>query len=186
MKGILTFAFFGTDAYVSLTLKGVRGQATWIAGASLTSATLMWAAASWVQDRYIHRVGPRKLVRIGLALVAVGVVGELFALASLPIPLAVPVWGIAGFGIGLAYSPISVVVLGLAAPGREGSASASVQLCDVLGVSLGTGATGAFVALGTSQGWATRSALEPAFALSLAVAVVGVLAARRLPRALPE
>ena len=185
VKGILTFAFFGTDAYVSLTLKGVRDQATWIAGASLTSATLMWAAASWVQDRYIHRVGPRRLVRIGLVLVAVGTVGELFALGSLPIPMAVPVWGIAGFGIGLAYSPISVVVLGLAAPGREGSASASVQLCDVLGVSLGTGATGAFVALGASQGWATRSALELAFVLTLAVAVLGVLAARRLPTVLP-
>ena len=185
VKGILTFAFFGTDAYVSLTLKAVRDQPTWIAGASLTSATLMWAAASWVQDRYIHRVGPRRLVRIGLLLVAVGVIGELFALGSLPIPLAVPVWGIAGFGIGLAYSPISVVVLGLAEPGREGSASASVQLCDVLGVSLGTGATGAFVALGAGQGWATSSALELAFLLTLAVAGAGVLAARRLPNALP-
>jgi MFS family permease len=185
VKGILTFAFFGTDAYVSLAIKGVRHQPTWVAGASLTSATLAWTAAAWVQERWIHRVGPRRLVRLGLLLIAVGVVGELFALGALPIPLAVTVWGIGGFGMGLAYSPIAVVVLGLAAPGREGAASANVQLCDVLGVALGTGATGAFLAVAATEGWATRSALELAFAVTLGVALLGVMAARRLPAALP-
>jgi len=106
-------------------------------------------------------------------------------LGALPIPLAIGVWGIAGFAIGLAYSPLSVTVLGLAEPGREGSASASLQLTDVLGVALGTGLGGAFIALGETSGWATRSALELAFACTLAVAVAGIFAARRLPATLP-
>ena len=184
VKGLLTFAFFGADAYVSLTLKEVRDQPTWVAGATLTSATLMWVAAAWVQERAIQRVGPRRLVLIGFALLAVGVLGLLATLGSLPIPLVVLAWGVAGFGIGLAYSPLSVTVLGLAEPGREGSVSASIQLCDVLGVALGTGAGGAFVALGEAQGWATRSALTLAFATTLAVAVAGMAAAHRIPRML--
>lgn len=185
VKGILTFSFFGADAYVSLTFQEVRDQPTWVAGAALTSATVAWTAAAWVQERVIHRTGPRRLVCLGLLLVAAGIVGMVAVLGSLPIPLAVPIWGIAGFGIGLAYSPISVTVLGLAQAGREGAASASVQLCDVLGTALGTGAAGALVALGEAEAWAPRRALELAFALTAVTAVLGALAARRLPPSLP-
>ena len=185
VKGILTFAFFGADAYVSLTLHDVRGQDTWVAGVALTLTTVAWTAGAWIQERVIHRVGPRRVVRLGLLMVAGGI-GLLFgALGTLPIVLAVLVWSVAGLGMGLAYSPISVVVLGLAAPGHEGAASASVQLCDVLGTALGTGVGGATLALGEGQGWAISSALQIAFAITLVVALLGVAAAHRLPTELP-
>jgi hypothetical protein len=87
--------------------------------------------------------------------------------------------------MGLAYAPISVTVLGTAAPGQEGSASASLQLTDVLGVSLGTGLGGVFVSLGDGRGWDTSSSLTLALVVTLAVAAGGVLAASRLPRRLP-
>lgn len=185
VRGILTFAFFGTDAFVSLTYQDVRHQPTWVAGAALTGATIAWTAAAWVQERWIHRVGPRRLVGIGFAFVALGILGMFGALGPLPVWPSILVWSTAGFGTGLSYSPLSVTVLGLAQPGREGSASASLQLSDVLGTSLGTGASGAFVALGDSGGWALRSALTLAFAVTLTVAIGGFLAARRLPPALP-
>jgi MFS family permease len=185
VKGMLTFAFFGADAYVSLTLQDVRGQDTWVAGVALTLTTIAWTAAAWAQERWIHRVGPRRVVGAGLLLVAVGIALLFGALGPLPVWLATLVWGVAGFGIGLAYSPISVVVLGLAEPGHEGSASAAVQLCDVLGTALGTGLGGAAVALADGQGWATASGLRIGFAVTLAVALAGILAARRLPDALP-
>jgi len=185
VRGILTFAFFGTDAYVSLTFQDVRDQPTWVAGVALTGATILWTAAAWVQERYVHRVGPRRLVTIGFACMAAGILGMFGALGPLPITVAPLVWSIAGFGIGLSYSALSVIVLGLAEPGREGSASSSLQLSDVLGISLGTGLGGAFVALGESRDWPTRSALELAFAVTLVVALVGIAAARRLPTTLP-
>jgi hypothetical protein len=185
VRGILTFAFFGTDAYVSLTFQEVRDQPTWVAGAALTGATLLWTVAAWVQERLVHRWGPRRLVMLGFGFVAVGVLGMLGAQGPLPVPVAIAVWSLAGFGTGLAYSPLSVTVLGLAQPGREGAASASLQLSDVLGVALGTGVGGAFVAIAEAQGWATRTALDLAFAVTLAVAVAGIAAARRLPTTLP-
>lgn len=185
VRGILTFAFFGADAYVSLAFTEVRQQATWVAGVALTGATLAWTAAAWVQERLVHTAGPRRLVMVGFALVAVGVLGLHGALGPLPVPVAIALWSIGGAGIGLSYSPLSVTVLGLAEPGREGGASSSLQLSDMLGVALGAGVGGACVALGEAQGWAVRSALEIAFSVSLLVALAGIAAARRLPVALP-
>lgn len=185
VRAILTFAFFGTDAYVSLTFQDVRHQPTWVAGAALTAATISWTAGAWTQERWIHRVGPRRLVGVGFLFVGIGIIGMFGALGPLPLWLSILVWASAGFGTGLAYSPLSVAVLALAQPGREGAASASIQLSDVLGTSLGTGASGAFVAFGDSNGWALRSALTLAFSVTLAVAVIGHLASRRLPRMLP-
>jgi MFS family permease len=185
VRGILTFAFFGTDAYVSLTYTEVRGQPTWVAGVALTLATLLWTAGAWVQQRLVHTVGPRRLVSRGFLVLAAGVAGMLCGIELLPVPLGVAVWSLAGLGMGLSYAPLSVTVLGTAPPGQEGAASASLQLTDVLGVSLGTGLGGAFVALGVAQGWDPGSALYVAFSVCLAVALLGSVAARRLPAALP-
>ena len=186
VRGILTFAFFGADAFVSLTFQDVRDQPTWVAGVALTGATLGWTAAAWIQQRWILTAGPRRVVAVGFTLLAVGIAGMVGALGDLPIPLAIVMWATAGFGIGLAYSPLSVTVLGLAEPGKEGTASSGLQLADVLGIALGTGLGGAFVALGEAQGWTTSRALALTFPVCCAAAVVGALAARRLPTRLPD
>jgi MFS family permease len=186
VRGILTFAFFGADAYVSLAMTDVRDQPTWVAGLALTGATLAWTSGAWIQQRLVGVRGPAWLVRRGFVLVALGIAGLLLALdSSVPVAAAVAAWTVAGLGMGLAYAPISVTVLGTAAPGQEGSASASLQLTDVLGVALGTGVGGVFVALGDGRDWATSSSLSLAFVVTLGVAAGGVVAARRLPRALP-
>jgi MFS family permease len=184
-RGILTFAFFGTDAYVSLAVTDGHGASTWVAGLALTGATLAWTTGAWVQQRLVVQRGPRWLVRRGFAVIALGVAGMIVALGSVPVGAIVVAWTVAGLGMGLSYAPISVTVLGTAAPGQEGRASASLQLTDVLGVALGTGLVGVFVALGEGRDWATSSSLSLAFLLTLAAAVGGAVAAGRLPRRLP-
>ena len=185
-RGMLTFAFFGVDAYVSLTFVEVRGQQAWVSGVALTAAALWWTTGAWIQQRLVASVGPRALVIAGFTCVAAGVLGMLAATERLPLGPAVAVWSIAGLGMGLAYASISVTVLGLAAPGQEGTASASLQLTDVLGVVLGTGAGGAFIAIGTARGWPPASSLQLAFAMMLAMALLGIAAARRLPPSVPN
>jgi MFS family permease len=185
-RGVLTFAFFGADAYVSLAVTDGHDASTWIAGLALTGATLAWTTGAWIQQRVVLRRGPRWLVQRGFAVIAVGIAVLALALRpGVPVAATVVAWTIAGFGMGLSYAPISVTVLGTAEPGQEGRASASLQLTDVLGVSLGTGLGGVFVALGDGRGWATSSSLTLAFAMTLAVAAAGVAAAGRLPRRLP-
>jgi MFS family permease len=184
-RGLLTFAFFGTDAYVSLAATEAHHAPTWVAGLALTSATLAWTTGAWVQQRVVVARGPRWLVRRGFAVLAVGIALTALALGPVPVGFLVAAWGVGGLGMGLCYAPISATVLGEAAPGQEGTASASLQLTDVLGVSLGTGVGGVFVALGDGRGWATASSLTFGFLIALAVALGGVLASGRLPRQLP-
>jgi MFS family permease len=185
-RGVLTFAFFGADAYVSLAVTDGHDAPTWIAGLALTGATLAWTTGAWIQQRVVLRRGPRWLVQRGFAVIAVGIAVLAVALRpGVPVVATVVAWTIAGLGMGLSYAPISVTVLGTAEPGQEGRASASLQLTDVLGVSLGTGLGGVFVALGDGRGWATSTSLTFAFAMTLVVAIAGVVAARRLPRRLP-
>lgn len=183
VRGILTLAFFGADAYVSLTVTEGLGSSTRMAGAALTAGTLTWTAGSWIQQKVIVERGPRWLVQWGFLCVALGIAGLLVLVPlSLPGWTVVPAWAIGGLGMGLSYGPLSVTALDLAEPGREGEATASLQLTDVLGVSVGTGLGGVFVALGESQGWEVGSSLVLVFTTALVVAVAGIAAARRLPR----
>jgi MFS family permease len=110
----------------------------------------------------------------------------LFLWDGVPLPLAVVVWAAAGLGIGLAYAPISVTVLREAPPGRTGEATAAMQLSDVVGISLGTGAGGAAIAVGDAAGWVPDAGVGLAFGLAAAVGVVGLLVARRLPGPVPR
>lgn len=100
-----------------------------------------------------------------------------------PSAFAVLAWGIGGLGMGVSYSPLSLVVLDQAEPGSEGTASAALQLSDTLGVALGTGVAGAIVAAGTSLHWTTGTALSAAFTLCAVVALATSVGALRLPTA---
>jgi MFS family permease len=182
IRGMVTFAFFGTDSFVPLGLTDARGQSTFVAGLALTVAVLGWTTAAWVQQHRMHRDGPRRLVTVGQAIGAVGILGAALLLHDpVPVPLGIAVWGLAGFGVGLSYAPLSVTMLNTAEPGSEGRASSSLQLCDTLGVALGTGFTGALVGFGESTGWPVSRSLTIAFGCCAAMAVVASFSARRLP-----
>jgi MFS family permease len=181
-RGLLTFAFFGADTYVPLTITAVKGYSTAVASIAVTAATLAWTAGSWVQERRVAAWGSRRLVRCGLVVVLAGIAAEAASLLPwMPVAVAVAGWGVAGFGIGLAYSPISVTVLGLASAGRQGRASAQLQLSDTLGTALGAGLGGVLVAAGVAAGWPQWAGLAGAFAMTGAVALLAIGLARRMP-----
>jgi MFS family permease len=184
VRGLLTWSFFQADAYVSLAVVDGRGSSTFLAGAALSAASVLWAAGSWVQARRIDDLGPRRLVAIGFTII-IGAVALSAAVAiGLPVGLMVLAWGVGGFGMGLAYSPLSVVVLAAARPGEEGASSAALQLSDVLGIAVGTGLGGGVVAVADSRGWEVSSGVAVVFALATAVGLVGLAASRRIPASL--
>jgi len=182
VRGVLTFSFFGTDAFVPLGLASVRGSGTLLAGATLTGATLGWTTGSWVQAQTVPRLGARPLVRRGFALLLVGIATtSLVLLGPAPPVLAVATWALGGLGIGLAYSSLSLTVLREAAPGLEGAATSALQLLDVLGIALGTGAAGALVDFANVSGRSPGTGIGWAWALMGLVAVTGLWLSRRLP-----
>jgi MFS family permease len=185
LRGVATFAFFGTDAYVAYTVTSVRHSSVAIGGIALTAATLTWTAGSWIQERRVRRLGPQVFVRVGMLLIACGI-GLMIAVAQSVVPgaIAVLAWGVAGLGMGISYAPLSLVVLDEAGIGSEGAATAALQLCDTLGVALGTGVAGAILAAGSTLDWTAATALTAAFVLCGAVALFTSVAAIRLPHAL--
>ncbi len=186
IRGVLTFAFFSASAYVSLAMTAVRGQSTLAAGAALAAGSVTWTVGAWTQARRYESWGPARLERTaGVVLV----LGTLLMLLALVDTLPVAVWfvatTVAGLGMGLGYAPLSSVALAGAEPGREGVASSSLQLNDVLGIAIGTGVGGAIVGLGDrlaggpAAGPDLRLPLVALFGLSaLAAALVAVLAGR--------
>jgi MFS family permease len=179
-RSLLTCCFFAGDAYVPYAIVTVRHAPTTLAALALTASTLAWTAGSWVQARYIARWGPRRLVRPGECLVAIGLGAMcVVLLPSVPPALAIVAWALAGAGIGTAYSPLSVTTLDRAAAGEEGRATSALQLCDVLGQVLGTGVAGAIVAAASRIGHGPAVAL--AFSFAIAVALIGVIVGAWLP-----
>jgi MFS family permease len=180
MRGFLTFAFFSADVYVALALEDWRGLSAAAAGIALTAATLSWTGGSWIQAHWARRHGTRSFVRAGFAVVAVGVIGFAAVLVpGVPVVAGVAAWAVAGLGMGLAYSPLSLTVLRDAPPESQGAATAGLQLSDVVGTSLGTGFGGALIAFGHREGYEDWIGLAATFAMGALVAAIGfVLSAR--------
>jgi predicted MFS family arabinose efflux permease len=185
-RGLLTFSFFGADAYVTLTITTVRHHSPGLAGLAVTGSTLAWTAGAWLQSRLNGSWEARRLVGTGLAVVMIGIAAmSLVLLPATPVYAGIAAWTVAGFGIGLAYAPISLLMLREAPAGREGWASASLSLADVLGTAMGIGAGGAAVTAATAHGWPLAAGVGIAFAIAAAGAMLLVATSRRLPRSRP-
>jgi MFS family permease len=179
-RGMLTFTFFGADAYVTLTLTAVRHRSPVVASLAVTGATLAWTTGAWVQARLSDSWEGRRLVRLGLIIVLAGIAGMVLALQpAVPVAAGVAAWTVAGLGMGLGYAPTSLMMLRLAPPGREGWASASLNLADVLGTAIGIGMGGAAVAAGAGRD--LHLGIAGAYSIAAAMGVVALLVTRRLP-----
>lgn len=183
---LLNLGFFGVDAFVPLALVDLRDQTILFASVALTGGTVAWTVGSWVQARYAVTGARRVLIQIGIAVLALGC--GLFVPVlwpQVPVVAGIVAWTIAGLGMGLAYSTLSLVVLETAPSGQEGAAAASLQIASVLGSGIGTGVGGALVgSLGAAQNL-MRPALTIQFLAMVGVLIVGLVAARRLPKGPP-
>jgi MFS family permease len=183
-RGLLTFVFFGLDAFVPFAITSGRGRSSLAGGIAVTIGTVCWTTATWIQERWIGRLGEARFIRAGYVLLGSGVA----VVAAASLTDAVPYWvihlgaGLAGFGMGLAYSAHAQLALRSVDESQVGATTASLQLTDNLGVALGTGAVGAIVTFGDDAAWSAGAAVAVAMSVPVAVAVLGTLLSRRLPQ----
>lgn len=177
LRGLLTAAFFGAEAYLPLTLTRLHHGTPTLVGLPLTVGALGWSAGSWWQGhrRSVNRV---TLLTTGFCLVAAAV-AALAVLADTAVSLwvAAPIWALAGSGMGLAMPTVSVLTLRLSPAGEQGANSAALQLTDVIGGVLAIAAGATIVNLIATQHFA--SAVIVIDALLAAVALLGAMASRR-------
>jgi predicted MFS family arabinose efflux permease len=188
VRGLLTFAFFGTEAFLPLMLREARGLSPTLAGIVLTTGGVTWTSGSWVHARLAPRLTSRTIITASFALVALGASGVLAVLLipGLPVEIAYLAWAVSGAGIGFGYAAISVLVLRLAPPGRTGATSAAMQVLDNLGTAFGTGAGGAAVAIAVARGLPVEIGIAAAFGVAIAGGLTGLAVSRRLDASRPS
>ncbi|MGQ0609091.1 MAG: MFS transporter [Chloroflexota bacterium] len=179
----IAFAFFGTEAFVPLTVVDVRGGSVTLGGVALSAAAVTWTIGSWVQARAAASGIRRALVTSGAGLIGAGIViTALVLIPQMPVLVVALGWAVAGLGMGLAYSMLALVVLETAAPGEEGFSSSALQLMFTLGTAFGAGVGGAIVAMADAGTIPLTSAIGIIDALMVVMAVVAAVVALRVPR----
>lgn len=142
-RALLAGAFFGAEVYLPYLLTRRYDFSPTLAGITLTAAAIAWASAAWVQGRLAGRLSDRDAVRIGTALVALGVgTSCAVAAAHAPAVLLVVTWACAGAGMGLSYARQTVLVLGYSAPGTQGTNTSGLTIADSTGAAWSLAVTG--------------------------------------------
>jgi MFS family permease len=179
LRGLLPAAFFGVNSFIPLTLTKVHGFSPSVAGIALTVGSLGWAVGSWIQGRPglgEHRV---RLVRTGIALVTASTAASVcIAWTWVSGWVIVPIWVVAGVGMGISMSSMNVLIMELSKPEEQGANTAALTVCDTLGTSLATGLVGAIVtAFGTPE---LHAGLAAGGVAMTAVAILATVSATRL------
>ncbi|WP_344244850.1 MFS transporter [Actinocorallia libanotica] len=178
MRGMGAAAFFGADVYLPYLFTERYGFSPTLAGLTLTLGALAWSGASAVQGRLGERLPHALAVRIGMALVAAGILPALLT-ALLDLHPAVPVvgWLAGGAGMGLMYPRLSTLTLALSAPADRGFNSSALSISDSIGGALTLALTGivfSSFAAGSADGFAA------VFAFAALIGLVAALLAHRV------
>ena len=179
----VAFAFFGTEAYVPLSVVELRGGSVTLGGIALSAAAVTWTAGSWLQDRAAGAGMRRTLVVSGAGFIAAGIgITSAVLVPDVPVLIAAVGWAVAGLGMGLAYSMLALLMLETSTPGEEGFSSAALQLMFTLGTAYGAGVGGAVVAASEAGALDLQRAIGIVFAIMAIVALLAIVVAWRVPR----
>ncbi|MEU7739524.1 MFS transporter [Nonomuraea sp. NPDC049158] len=156
MRGLFSAAFFGVNSFIPLALQQVKSFGPTAAGIALTTGALGWSTGSYLQSR--RSVEPHRRIRMGAACVMAGVLlGLLSVLPGITGWVAVPAWIVAGFGMGIGMTTVSVTALKQSPVNEQGANSAALSVTDMLGSALAVGLGGALINLiGHSPGMIAR------------------------------
>ncbi|WP_431807725.1 MFS transporter [Microbacterium paraoxydans] len=175
VRGLAAAAFFGAQIYLPYLLTDSYALTPTVAGLALTGGALAWSVAATVQGRMGMRLSSVTAVRIGTALVLVGIVltAVIAAFRAEPVLLAVA-WVVAGAGMGLMSPRSSALTLALSTPETQGFNSGAMTVADSFGSALALAVTSmVFLAL---------AATDPFLGVFLLAAVLALAAAVLAPR----
>lgn len=181
-RGLLSAAFFCSEAYIVYALQERWDLTPGQAGIALTCVGVVWAASSQASSRLGERVSHETALRVGTTIVLVGVAGIAALVwlrsrgADLPAVAPVAAYVLASVGMGFAYPRTSVAMLAATTDADRGFNSSALQVADSLGAALALSVSG--IAYASAQ----RADLDPfpvVYGLAVGIGVAGVIAAWR-------
>ncbi|MCA9879463.1 MAG: hypothetical protein KC442_16840, partial [Thermomicrobiales bacterium] len=174
---LLSVGFFAVEPFIPLLLTELRGQSIAFGGLPLTAASVTWTSGAWLVERRAALANRSHIARIGFVLIAAGV-GLLAATVQPAVPPATALlaWGLAGLGMGLAFTAMQLVTMEHSPPETLGRATSTLQLVHTGAIALAAGAGGALIAKITPL----SQALLAQDALAVAALVLGFVCAGRL------
>ncbi|MFO1494018.1 MAG: MFS transporter [Lysobacterales bacterium] len=132
LRGLVAGAFFAAEAFVPLWLTQ-HGWTIATAGLALSCGGVSWSAGSALQSRISDPVRRHTLLRAGFALLFLALAAlTLIAWFDQGLYWVLPTWALAGFGVGMSFPSLSVLMLGLSAEHEQGRHSSALQLSDAL------------------------------------------------------
>ena len=180
MRGLIAGALFGAEVYVPYLLIDEYGFSPTWAGLALTAAALSWAAGAEVQGRIGDRLGNARLTGMGITMLATATAAAfLMTVLHLHPVVLIAGWALAGAGMGLMYSRLTVLTLAYSTPQTQGFSSSALSISDALGSAMTIAMMGlVFTALaGSGLGF------PAVFAIATALALLALLPGLRLGHA---
>ncbi|WP_034266268.1 MFS transporter [Actinospica robiniae] len=186
MRGLMAGYYFGMEAFIPLMLEQHRGMSVTMAGLSLATATVGWAAAAWAINKpfVTTRLSRPAIVRLGITVCAISLLGNLLAIDT-----RTPLWTVAAamlfasVGAGMAFPVIALLTLEYSEPEEQGANSASLQVADGITSTVAIAlAGGVFHAL-SSGGTASGRVFLLIFAMFISIALLAWALAPRVRKA---
>src|SRR6478672_7981018 len=147
VRGLVSVAFGAVGAFLPLLLTLLHGFRPSQAGVSLTVTGVAWAFGSWVQgqDLPFRRA---TVLRAGLVAMTAGLaVATLLVLPDLAPWWGLAGWALAGIGMGISSSTLSVLMLDLSPDDQQGRNNSAAQTAAAAAMAVGLAFGGALVAM---------------------------------------
>ena len=183
LRGLLAGAYLGIESFIPLMLVSHRHFSPTRAGFSLTVAAISWAIAAWLVNRPAvqDRISRAAMLRTGVAITGVSLLGDIIAIdPRSPWWTAAAAMFCAAFGMGFAFTNISVLTLELAGPGEQGAASSALQVSDGMSSTLSVAAAGAVYHAVNGASGTGGGVFVVMFAMLIALACLAWLIAPRV------
>ena len=179
LRGVFAAAFFGTEVYLPYLLHDRYGLPSWAAGLILTVGAISWALGSEIQSRMGERMSHDNTVRIGAAVLVVGVATQVVTAFFMFSPIvAAAGWFFAGAGMGLVYPRISTLVLSYSTERNQGFNSSAMSISDNVGGATAIAFAGLLFTGFGADGFVAALALTAVLALLAVPVAFRVRAAR--------
>ena len=170
---LMSAIFFAALLYLPQFMTRILDFSALESGAGLLPMMLLFAASSFTAGPLYNRLGPKLIVSIGAAALAVGMFMLSFLDANTEYIGLVPGMMVLGVGVGVFYSSITTAGVTALDPSRSSLAGGIVYMCQIAGGAIGLGINTAIVTSSSEL----ADGISNAFFIDSLLAVAGLVIA---------